>query len=142
MSRRPFGSRSAAFAALLGAVLGLAAGQEKPPAATVVQESTGATLIEIPVNVIGKDGKPVAGLTAADFELFDDGKKQPISGIDVIDLAATRGDPAAPDSPERVPASARRLWLLVFDLTYTSPSALDARARRRPPVRHDLDASQ
>ena len=125
MSRGPFGSRSAAFAGLLGAVLGLAAGQEKPPATTVVQESTGATLIEIPVNVIGKDGKPVAGLTPADFELFDDGKKQPISGIDVIDLAAT---PAAPDSPERVPASARRLWLLVFDLTYTSPSAL-TRAR-------------
>ena len=84
------------------------------------------TLIEIPVNVIGKGGKPVAGLTAADFELFDDGKKQPISGIDVIDLA--KAPVAALDASEKVPASARRLWLLVFDLTYTSPSAL-VRAR-------------
>jgi VWFA-related protein len=119
------GSRFPAVAALLGAVMGLAAGQEKPPAASVVKESAGVTLIEIPVNVIGKDGKPLAGLTAADFELFDDGKKQGIAGLDVIDLSKTV---AQPGEPEPVPASARRLWLLVFDLTYNSPSAL-VRAR-------------
>jgi VWFA-related protein len=126
MGRRHRASRFPAAAVILCAVLSLAAGQEKPPVAAVVQESARVTLIEIPVNVIGKDGKPVTGLTAADFELFDDGKKQPISGIDVIDLA--RAPVATPDAAEKVPASARRLWLLVFDLTYTSPSAL-VRAR-------------
>jgi VWFA-related protein len=115
------------MAIVLGVLAPLARGQEKPPAGTVVQERAGVTLIEIPVNVIGKDGKPVAGLTAADFELSDDGKKQEVSGVDVIDLSHEL-PPAGPGAPEPVPASARRLWLLVFDLTYNSPTAL-VRAR-------------
>ncbi|HEY7574018.1 MAG TPA: VWA domain-containing protein, partial [Thermoanaerobaculia bacterium] len=102
--------------------------QEKPASPpSVVQESAGVTLIEIPVNVIGKDGKPVAGLSVDDFELFDDGKKQPINGLEVIDLS--KPAPAGPSGqPEAIPASARRLWLFVFDLSYTSPSGL-VRAR-------------
>jgi VWFA-related protein len=113
----------------LAAVAGAAAfsskssSQEPAPEHTIVQESAGVTLIEIPVNVVGKDGKPVAGLTAADFELYDEGKKQPISGMDIIDLAkpaAATGEPGVTS----VPAAARRLWLLVFDLSYTSPSGL------------------
>ncbi len=107
---------------------GLGLGQEKPPAPSIVQERAGVTLIEIPVNVIGKDGKPVAGLTAEDFELYDDGKKQPITSVDVIDLSRPAEAPGAPDGAPAVPASARRLWLLVFDLSYTSPSGL-VRAR-------------
>ena len=118
---RRAGTRFSA-ATLLTLTAALAAGQEKPPAAAVVQEQASATVIEIPVNVIGKDGNPVAGLTAADFELFDDGKKQTVSGLEVIDLSKP------PDAAEPVPAAARRLWLMVFDLTFTTPSAL-GRAR-------------
>ncbi len=118
---------AAAAAFLAGSFAPPVRGQEKPGGGTVVQEQAGVTLIEIPVNVIGKDGKPVAGLTVQNFELYDDGKKQEISGLDVIDLSREM-PPAEPGAPEPVPASARRLWLLVFDLTYNSPSAL-VRAR-------------
>ena len=126
--------RLAVFAALAAAAagLGITAGralglaQEKPKDGEVVHETAGVTLIEIPVNVVGKDGKPVAGLKLEDFELTDDGKKQPISGMDVIDLAKAEAPAGTEASP--VPAAARRLWLLVFDLTYTSPSGL-VRAR-------------
>ena len=90
----------------------------------VVQERASAVVIEIPVNVIGKDGKPLAGLEAKDFELYDDGKKQPISAVDVIDLSRPRASQAAGTLPEEVPASARRLWLIVFDMSYTSMSGL------------------
>ena len=108
----------------IGAVL---VAQEKPPVAGgVVTEKAGITLIEIPVNVVGKDGNPVAGLTAADFELTDDGKKVPITGVDVIDLS--KGVPPPGSAAPAVPAAARRLWLLVFDLSYTSPSGV-VRAR-------------
>jgi VWFA-related protein len=78
--------------------------------------------VEIPVNVIGKDGKPVAGLTAADFELFDDGQKQAISRFDVIDLkqpAAARTGAASTVEP-----AARRHWLITFDMSYSSLSGL------------------
>lgn len=94
----------------------LAGQQEKG----LVHEATSVTAIEIPVNVIGKDGKPVPGLTAKDFELTDDGKKQEISAVDVVDL---RGRPAA-----EIPGVARRHWLLVFDTSYSSPRGI-ARAR-------------
>lgn len=125
--------RAAAVAAsALLALAGLALGQEKAPAGSVVQERAGVTLIEIPVNVVGKDGKPVAGLTPGDFELYDDGKKRPISGVEVIDLSRPAAAPA-PGVPEELPAAARRLWLLVFDLSYTSPSGL---VRARDGARH------
>jgi VWFA-related protein len=92
-------------------------------AAGVVQEKASVTVIEVPVNVLGKDGKPLAGLTAADFELYDNGKKQEITGFEVADLrppAAERVNPFL----EAPPAAARRHWFLVFDLSYASPTAL------------------
>src|SRR5260221_7555016 len=83
----------------------------------VVQEKASVTVVEVPVNVIGKDGKPLAGLTAADFELYDNGKKQEITGFEVADLRAPATVPTAANPfPEGPPAAARRHWLLVFDL--------------------------
>ena len=108
--------------ALFGAIP--AAAQKS--AGGVVQEKATVTVIEVPVNVIGKDGKPVAGLTAADFELYDNGKKQEITGFEVADLRTPVAMPGqAPNPfPEGPPAAARRHWLLVFDLSYASPSGL------------------
>src|SRR3984893_17694635 len=93
-----------------------AAPQDKSSGA--VQERTSATVVEVPVTVIGKDGKPLTGLTAADFELSDNGRKQETSGFQVADLSR----PAVPDtaSPlsEATPPVARRHWFLVFDFSY------------------------
>ena len=111
----------------LALCLALALGSSAPAPAQkdggVVQEKASATVIEVPVNVLGKDGKPLAGLTAADFELYDNGKKQEITGFEVANLRP----PAAEGAnlfPEPPPAAARRHWFLVFDLSYASPSAL------------------
>jgi len=87
-----------------------------------VQERANVTVLEIPVNVLGKDGMPIAGLEAKDFELWDDGKKQILNAVEVVDLPAAPG--AASSEKAGVPASARRLWLFVFDLSYTSASGL------------------
>jgi VWFA-related protein len=104
-------------AALVGAFLTLvlpaAAGAAKP-----TTESTQVVIVEVPVQVV-RDGEPVRGLTAADFELYDGRKKVAIDGFDVLDLAAapTAAQPA-------VPAAARRHFLLLFDLTFSDPFAL------------------
>ena len=55
--------------------------------------------------VVGKDGKPVPNLKATDFELYDEGKLQPIVGFDLIDLNRTT---AAGQEAAELPASARR----------------------------------
>lgn len=91
--------------------------------AGVVQEKASVTVIEVPVNVLGKDGKPLAGLTAADFELYDNGKKQEITGFEVADLRPPAAEAVNPFL-EPPPAAARRHWFLVFDLSYASPTAL------------------
>jgi VWFA-related protein len=83
-------------------------------------ESTQVVAVEVPVQVV-KDGEPVRGMTANDFELYDGRKKVPVTGFEVLDLAAplTPGAPAAP-----VPVSARRHFLMMFDLSYSEPKSI------------------
>ena len=82
-----------------------------PPAP--VHETADVSLVDVPVNVIGHDGKPVRNLKAADFSLEDDGKRQPILSVDTFDLSSVHGI-GAPD--QSVPAGGRRHFLLLFRL--------------------------
>src|SRR3954454_22181249 len=65
-------------------------------------------------------GEPVRGLTANDFELYDGRKKVPITGFEMLDLAAPVGPAGAPP----VPVSARRHFLLMFDLSFSEPKSI------------------
>jgi VWFA-related protein len=88
------------------------------------QISVDVRVIEVPVTVTDKDGNPVRGLTAADFQLLDDGKPQTITSFDNIDFAARQEVTAiSPLNP-----NARRSFLLLFDLGYSDVKAV-ARAR-------------
>jgi len=100
-----------------------AAAVEKPR--PVVHENAEVTLVEVPVNVLGRDGKPVAGLGATDFELEDDGVRQSISSVDVIDLAKKAN---VVSTPSDLPAAGRRHFLLLFDLSFSTATEI-ARAR-------------
>jgi VWFA-related protein len=81
-------------------------------------------VVEMPVTVLDGSGNPVRGLTSSNFVLYDDKKKQPITSFDAIDFAA--------DAPAGVSASAiapmnpaaRRSFVLLFDLGFTSPRAM------------------
>ena len=68
-----------------------AARPAKPGVEAVFEESTQLLVVEVPVNVVGRDGQPVRGLTAADFELLDDGVRQNVAGMEVVDLATVDG---------------------------------------------------
>lgn len=81
MKRSPDSSQIARAAALAAIALLLfpwgAAPAQVPPAATRVTGSVELSLVNVDVVVTGKDGKPVEGLTAADFTVLH-GKK-PVS---------------------------------------------------------------
>ncbi|MFP5286398.1 MAG: VWA domain-containing protein, partial [Thermoanaerobaculia bacterium] len=85
-------------------------------------ETTDVVVVEVPVQVL-RDGAPVRGLTADDFEVYERGRKQKIVGFEVLDLkmevpeGGVKGRPAAP------PISARRHFLFLFDLSFTSPKS-------------------
>lgn len=85
--------------------------------------STNVVQVEVPVNVTTRSGEPVRGLTAEDFEVFDSGKKQKLVGFDVIDLTSLEAMEAA-QRYEELPAVARRHFLFLFDLSFSSPTAI------------------
>jgi VWFA-related protein len=76
------------------------------------------TLVEVPVNVYDRAGNAVRGLTAADFELTDDGKKREITHFEEIDLAKMA---AANQTPS---PAARRNFMVLFDLSNSTPTSI------------------
>ena len=102
-----------------------------------VREQITVEAVDVPVYVFSK-GKPIRNLSKDDFELFVNGKKQPIDYFKTVDL--TEPLPATAEaSPKSAPAAApasqpalrdRRLFLLMFDLTFTNRPAAIERSRR------------
>ena len=134
---RAIGVGLCAFLAFVPA--GRSAAEQQTSSSGAFHETAAVHVVEIPVNVIGKDGKPVAGLTAADFDLYDDGKKQTITGLDVIDLSRAVAPSSGASVATPVEGAARRHWLVIFDLSYTSLSGLlRARDGAREFVTKDL----
>jgi VWFA-related protein len=89
------------------------------------REEIQVTLVEVPVNVVDRNGEPVRGLTTANFELFDNGQRRAITHFDVIDLA---GGAPKKESAGLSGAAAARNFLLLFDLSNSAPGTL-TRAR-------------
>jgi VWFA-related protein len=87
------------------------------------QEKVTVSYIEVPVTVL-RDGQPVRGLTKENFAVSDDGGKRVVESFEAIDFAS--GEATTTLSPLN-PAS-RRNFLLLFDLSYSTPTTL-ARAQ-------------
>ncbi|MEA2693866.1 MAG: hypothetical protein QOJ16_3253 [Acidobacteriota bacterium] len=87
--------------------------------------ATNVVAIEIPVEVV-KDGQPVRGLAAADFEVAEGRKKLKVTGFDVVDLATASNQPGtaalAPLAPLAI--AARRHFLLLFDFAFSDPKSI------------------
>jgi VWFA-related protein len=85
-----------------------------------LKETVNVNVIEVPVSVVDSSGNPVRGLTAANFEVYDAGKKQAITSFDKIDFGSTEtANAISPLNP-----AARRSFLLLFDLGFSSPKSL------------------
>jgi VWFA-related protein len=108
-------------------------GPPSPPKAPTRARGTirsTVNLVEIDVQVTGRDGKPVKGLTQSQFSVTEDGKAQKISTFEYNDIeqveTAGKGDEApvtvplgAVTSPQEIKAVVRdhRMIVLFFDLT-------------------------
>jgi VWFA-related protein len=95
----------------------------QPPARATEEEATQVTAIVVDVVVRDRQGKPVTGLTSADFEIQEDGVLQEIGSFTPVNRAGppmlTRADaPAAPPAPAAPSAPAPvapEVIALVFD---------------------------
>ncbi len=85
-----------------------------------VKETITVSLVEVPVTVVDRAGNPVRGLTAANFELLDDGKKRELTSFDKLDYSA----PAAEQQISPLNPAARRYFMLLFDLSFSSTKSV------------------
>lgn len=99
---------------------------QKPSSTDRFEETSQVVAVEVPVNVVGRDGQPVRGLTAEDFEVFDGGDRQVITDFEVVDLSSTEEMTRRMEMQriEELGAAARRHFLLLFDLSFASPTAI------------------
>src|SRR5438093_7000310 len=59
-------------------------------------------VVEVDTRVFDAQGHFVRDLTASDFELYEDGKLQPITNVEYVDIRSIAG--AQPDSAPTVPS--------------------------------------
>ena len=85
-----------------------------------VKESITVSVVEVPVTVVDRDGRAVRGLTPANFRIIDEGTQRPIASFDAVDHASLASLTAtSPLNP-----AARRNFMLLFDLTFSSPGSI------------------
>ncbi len=85
----------------------------------------GVNIVTLDVTAVDKDGKPVQGLTAADFNVTLEGQTRPVQTVDFIEFgsgtsraAVTPSIPAAPTTSNAAPTKPRyepRAVVLLFD---------------------------
>ena len=90
------------------------------PASAQFSDSTNVTAVQIPVQVVA-DGRPVRGLAAADFVVYEGRRQRPVVGFDAVDLQTLPAE-------AEVPGAARRWFLMVFDLAFSDSDGI-ARGR-------------
>ena len=104
---------------------------QSPPADDVAdatfEETSDVVVIEVPVNVTDRSGRPIRGLTKDDFEVYDGRERQEIVDFEVVDLETLiieEKPGKRAEIEQALPAPARRHILLLFDLSFSNPSSV------------------
>ncbi len=136
MTKRTFLGIVVLLVALAGA---LAAQQQQPaPAAPAPAQQPGAQLpdltfraevnyVEVDARVLDENGKFIGGLTAKDFQVFEDGKPQQVSIFSFVNLPVERAErplfaskPIEPDVNTNLAGQNGRVYLIVLDDLHTN----------------------
>ena len=91
------------------------------PSAAASQDSTfrlSTRYVEVDAEVRDKSGRFIPGLTAADFEVFENDKKQAIDKVTLIDFPPVTAPSDRSDSPSALPAPAREIRSAAADASF------------------------
>jgi VWFA-related protein len=104
----------------------LLAAQATPPTGPAPQPTFPArsALVRIDAVVLDRDGRPVEGLRAADFELLEDGRPQPIESFEAVVVRGKQADTAAEvpvPRPTRRAPSEGALFVVFYDDLHLTP---------------------
>jgi VWFA-related protein len=106
---------------------GAATAKQAPPQSDVPTIKVTARETVVDVTVTDKDGKPVPGLTRADFTVQEDGKSQAIRSFQEYDTAAPSAAKELPKLPPNIytdlqpPPASSAVNILLLDFVNTSP---------------------
>ncbi|HEX7419796.1 MAG TPA: VWA domain-containing protein, partial [Thermoanaerobaculia bacterium] len=105
--------------------------QQQPRPLPPLVEKVNVSVINVDATVLDA-GKPVSGLTADDFELFEDGKPQRITNFySVIGGAVHEDSTASPSAPAAAPVKRfRRKAVLLVDNHFIDKHSRDAALRQ------------
>ncbi|MFN8095394.1 MAG: VWA domain-containing protein [Vicinamibacteria bacterium] len=129
MTRGRWAGPGAALAVIVLAVSGAPA--QTPRVPTFAAETR---LVTIDAIVLDKDGRPVPGLTAADFRVQEDGVAREVASFEAFDLGGRPTSPEAAATPpavpipgvtHAVPPGARSFVLLVDDFALSPAHRVD-----------------
>jgi VWFA-related protein len=88
---------------------------QKPVELPKITETVEVVVVNLDAIVTDRDGRHVRGLTAADFEVFEDGKSQPITNFSEIVAAEATHGVAAENPPRAIVVFIDTLSLDFFD---------------------------
>jgi len=117
-ARRAGAAAVLALVAFLAAVLGAQQPKRSPDQPAF---RAGADLVIVDAVVVDRDGKPVSNLTAADFEVRDEGRPQQVSLFQTVSTAAIASQPQGAtrrfgySTNDGVDARPTRAFVLFFD---------------------------
>jgi VWFA-related protein len=122
----------------VGSAAPVAGPQQEPRPGTPTLPPVRTELVQLDVVVTGKDGRCVGGIAPGEFEVLEDGKKQPVTHFAEETRAGWRAEAAAPEAPREAPAPTApappagprgRLFVLAVDDLHTAPGSM-AEARK------------
>ncbi len=111
--------------ALLSLLLAIP-GEAKRKKKETFEGTSDVLLVEVPVNVTSRQGEPLRALGPESFEVYDEGQRQQITGFEMVDLDTLEATNLI--ERRRIEAelgdSGRRNFLLFFDFSFSSPTAV------------------